>query len=187
MIEELALVAETLANDGEPPAELRISLWSARPMADLFRASFSSVSRIWRKWNITPYRIETLKFSTVPQLEAKLRDVVGLYMSSPENAVVVSVDEKSPIQALEITRPDQPLSPGHASQCTHDYNRAGTSTPFAALDVLTGKLSADGRCQWHANAEFGDFLVQVAATHPDVELHVVCDNYAKPKHQNVKD
>lgn len=187
VIDELALVVETLANDGKPPAELGISHWSARSMAAWFGASFSSVSRIWRKWNIAPHRIETFKFSTDPQLEAKLRDVVGLYMSPPENAVVVSIDEKSQIQALERTRPDQPLSPGHASQRTHDYKRNGTTTLFAALDVLTGKISADACYQQHTNAEFVDFMDQVAAAHPDVELHVVCDNYATHKHQNVKD
>jgi transposase len=187
VIDEVALVVETLSNEGKPPEQLGISHWSARSMAAWFGASFSSVSRIWRKWGIQPHRIETFKFSTDPELEAKLRDVVGLYMSPPENAVVVSVDEKSQIQALERTRADQPLSFGHPAQRTHDYRRNGTTTLFAALDVLTGKISADACYPRHTNAEFVDFLGQVTAAHPDVELHVVCDNYATHKHQNVKD
>ena len=130
VIDELALVAETLANDGKPPAELGISHWSARSMAAWFGVSFSSVSRIWRKWNIAPHRIETFKFSTDPQLEAKLRDAVGLYMSPPENAVVVSVDEKSQIQALERTGPTS-RSPRTTPPNTHDYKRNGTTTLFA--------------------------------------------------------
>lgn len=186
-IDELALIAETLVNDGIPPAELGISHWSARIMADRFGISFSSVARIWRKWKIQPHRIETFKFSTDPELEAKLRDVVGLYMSPPENAVVLSIDEKTQIQALERTHPDQPLSPRHPSQRTHDYKRNGTTTLFAALDVLTGRISANAFYQRHTNTEFVDFLERVAAAHPDVELHVICDNYATHKHQNVRD
>ena len=92
-IDELALIADTLTNDGKPPAELGISHWSARIMAERHGISFSSVARIWRRWKIQPHRIETFKFSTDPALESKLRDVVGLYMSPPENAVVVSIDE----------------------------------------------------------------------------------------------
>ncbi|XAS67351.1 IS630 family transposase [Micrococcaceae bacterium Sec5.7] len=187
VIDELALIAETLVNDGKPPAELGISHWSARIMAERFAISFSSVARIWRKWKIQPHRIETFKFSTDPQLEAKLRDVVGLYISPPENAVVVSIDEKTQIQALDRTHANQPLSPKHASQQTHDYKRNGTTTLFAALDVLTGKVSANAFYQRHTNTEFVDFLNQVATAHPDVELHVICDNYATHKHQNVKD
>ncbi|WP_081737655.1 IS630 family transposase [Arthrobacter sp. H41] len=186
-IDELALITETLVNDGKPPQELGISHWSARIMADRLGISFSSVARIWRKWKIQPHRIETFKFSTDPQLEAKLRDVVGLYMAPPENAVVVSIDEKTQIQALDRTHANQPLSPDHASQQTHDYKRNGTTTLFAALDVLTGKVSANAFYQRHTNTEFVDFLGQVADAHPEVELHVICDNYATHKHQNVKD
>lgn len=155
-------------------------------MADRLGISFSSVGRIWRKWHIQPHRLDTFKFSTDPELEAKLRDVVGLYMSPPENAVVVSVDEKSQIQALDRTRPDQPLEAGRPAARTHDYKRNGTTTLFAALEIATGKLSADKCYQKHTNVEFVDFLGLVAAAHPDVELHVVCDNYATHKHANVK-
>ena len=186
-IDELALVADTLANDGKPPEELGISHWSARIMAERHGISFSSVARIWRRWKIQPHRIETFKFSTDPALESKLRDVVGLYMSPPENAVVVSIDEKTQIQALSRTGKDQPLAPNNPQQQTHDYKRNGTTTLFAALDVLTGKLSANAFFQKHTNVEFVDFLNRVAEAHPGVDLHVICDNYATHKHQNVKD
>lgn len=185
-IDEIAVIADTLTNDGNPPAELGISHWSARVMAGRHEISFSSVARIWRRWKIQPHRIETFKFSTDPELEAKLRDVVGLYMSPPENAVVVSIDEKTQIQALSRTSPGQPLSPTHPQQQTHDYKRNGTTTLFAALEVLTGKLSANAFYPKHTNVEFVDFLDQVAHAHPAVELHVICDNYATHKHQNVK-
>jgi len=186
VIDELAVVAETLADSGKPPADLGISHWSVRLMADRLGISFASVGRIWRKWNIQPHRLDTFKFSTDPELEAKLRDVVGLYMSPPENAVVVSVDEKSQIQALDRTRPDQPLEKGRPAARTHDCKRNGTTTLFAALEIATGKLSADKCYQKHTNAEFVDFLGLVANAHPDVELHVVCDNYATHKHADVK-
>ena len=186
VIDELSVISETLADSGKPPAELGISHWSVRLMADRLGISFASVGRIWRKWNIQPHRLDTFKFSTDPELEAKLRDVVGLYMSPPENAVVVSVDEKSQIQALDRTRPDQPLERGRPAARTHDYKRNGTTTLFAALEIATGKLSADKCYQKHTNAEFVDFLGLVADAHPNVELHVVCDNYATHKHANVK-
>ena len=186
VIDELKVVAETLADSRKPRADLGISHWSVRLMADRLGISFSSVGRIWRKWKIQPHRLDTLKFSTDPELEAKLRDVVGLYMSPPENAVVVSVDEKSQIQALDRTRPDQPLEKGRPAARTHDYKRNGTTTLFAALDIATGKLSADKCYQKHTNKEFVDLLGLVADDHPDVELHVVCDNYATHKHPNVK-
>lgn len=156
-------------------------------MAERQGVSFSSVARIWRRWKIQPHRIETFKFSTDPALEAKLRDVVGLYLSPPENAVVVSIDEKTQIQALSRTQAEQPLSPTHPLQQSHDYKRNGTTTLFAALNVLTGKLSANAFYQKHTNVEFVDFLGQVADAHPDVELHVICDNYGTHKHQNVMD
>ncbi|GAA4360893.1 IS630 family transposase [Paeniglutamicibacter cryotolerans] len=186
-IDELSLVADTLANDGKPPLELGISHWSARIMAERHVISFSSVARIWRRWKIQPHRIETFKFSTDPALESKLRDVGGLSMSPPANAVVVSIDEKTHIQALSRTAADQPLAPKNLQQQTHDYKRNGTTTLFEALDVLTGKLSANAFYQKHTNVEFVDFLNQVAQAHPFVDVHVICDNYATHKHQNVKE
>ena len=106
IIDDLQVVAETLADSGKPPAELGVSHWSVRLMAQRLGISFSSVGRIWRKWDIQPHRLDTFTFSTDPELEAKLRDVVGLYMCPPENAVAVSIDQKSQIQALDCTRPD---------------------------------------------------------------------------------
>ena len=135
-------------------------------MAAELGISFATVARAWRKWGIQPHRLETFKFSTDPQLEAKIRDVVGLYLSPPDNAVVVSVDEKSQIQALDRTAPMLPLRPGLAERRTHDYKRNGTTTLFAALDVATGKISADACYARHRHQEFLRFLKKVAAAHP---------------------
>lgn len=103
-IDEIAVLAETLADRGNPPAELGVTLWSSRLLASRLGISFATVARIWRRWNIQPHRVETFKFSTDPQLEPKIRDAVGLYLNPPANAVVVSVDEKSQIQALDRTQ-----------------------------------------------------------------------------------
>ena len=144
------------------------------------------MARIWRKWGIQPHRVETFKFSTDPQLEAKIRDVVGLYLDPPGNAVVVSVDEKSQVQALDRTAPMLPLRPGLAARRTHDYVRHGTTTLFAALEVATGKITADACYPRHRHQEFLRFLKKVAAAHPAVELHVVLDNYGTHKHPEVR-
>ena len=180
------MLAETLADKGKPPAHLGASHWSTRLMADRLGISFASVARIWRKWNIQPHRVETFKFSTDPELEAKLRDVVGLYLDPPAGAVVVSVDEKSQIQALDRTQPILPLRQGIPEQQTHDYIRHGTTSLFAALEIATGKVTADARYPRHTNAEFLDFLKLVAKAHPRVKLHVICDNYATHKHDNIR-
>jgi transposase len=140
------------------------------------------VARIWRKWHLQPHRIETFKFSTDPELEAKIRDVVGLYLAPPDNAVVVCVDEKSQVQALERTARGLPLRPGLAERRTHDYTRHGTTTLFAALETATGKVTADACYPRHRHQEFLTFLKQVAAAHPGVDLHVVPDNYGTHKH-----
>ena len=185
-IDEIEVVAATLVNDGRPPARLGITHWSARFLAAELGISFATVARIWRKWNIQPHRIETFKFSTDPQLEAKIRDVVGLYLDPPANAVVVSVDEKSQIQALDRTAPMLPLRPGLAARRTHDYKRHGTTTLFAALEVATGKVTADACYSRHRHQEFLRFLKKVAAAHPGIELHVVLDNYGTHKHPEVR-
>jgi transposase len=111
-IDEIEVVAATLAGDGRPPERLGITHWSARFLAAELGISFASVARIWRKWDIQPHRIETFKFSTDPELEAKVRDVIGLYLAPPDDAVVVSADEKSQIQALDRTAPMLPARPG---------------------------------------------------------------------------
>ncbi len=133
-----------------------------------------------------PHRVETFKFSTDPRLEAKIRDVVGLYLDPPNKAVVVCVDEKSQFQALDRTAPLLPMRFDQAERRTHDYKRHGTTTLFAALEVATGRITADACYPRHRNNEFLAFLKQVARTHPRVELHVVCDNYATHNHPNVK-
>jgi len=185
-IDEIEVVVTTLADDGRPPERLGITHWSARFLAAELGISFASVARIWRKWRIQPHRIETFKFSADPQLEAKIRDVVGLYLDPPENAVVVSVDEKSQIQALDRTAPPLPLRPGLAARRTHDYKRHGTTTLFAALEVATGKITAGACYPRHRHQEFLRFLKKVAAAHPGTGLHVVLDNYGTHKHPAVR-
>jgi transposase len=186
-ISEADVVIATLADDGRPPERLGITHWSARFMAAELGISFASVARIWRKWKIQPHRIETFKFSTDPELEAKIRDVVGLYLAPPEGAVVVSVDEKSQVQALDRTAPMLPLRPGLAARRTHDYKRHGTTTLFAALEIATGKITADACYPRHRHQEFLRFLKKAAAAaHPGTDLHVVLDNYATHKHPDVR-
>lgn len=188
VVDEAMVVVATL---NPPPEELGITHWSARLMADHLRregtpVSFAEVARIWRGWGLQPHRIETFKFSTDPRLEAKIRDVVGLYLEPPANAVVVCLDEKSQIQALDRTAPLLPMRFGHAEARTHDYKRHGTTTLFAALEVATGRITADACYPRHRNGEFLAFLKQVAKAHPRVQLHVVCDNYGTHSHPNVK-
>jgi transposase len=188
VIDESAVITATL---NPPPDELAVTHWSARLLADHLTTaglpvSFAEVARIWRDWGLQPHRIETFKFSTDPQLEAKVRDVVGLYLDPPANAVVVCVDEKSQIQALDRTAPLLPMRFDAAERRTHDYRRHGTTTLFAALEVATGKITADACYPRHRNSEFLAFLKQVAKAHPRVQLHVVADNYAAHNHPNVK-
>jgi transposase len=130
--------------------------------------------------------IEGFKFSTDPELESRIRDVVGLYLDPPANAVVVSVDEKSQIQALDRTAPMLPLRPGLPARQSYDYKRNGTTTLFAALEIATGKITADACYPRHRHQEFLRFLKKAAAAHPGVELHVVLDNYGTHKHPAVR-
>jgi transposase len=186
VIDEVAVLAETLADKGKPPQHLGATHWSTRLMGNRLGISFASVARIWRKWGIQPHRVETFKFSTDPELETKLRDVVGLYLDPPAGAVVVSVDEKSQIQALDRTQPILPLRQGIPEQHTHDYIRHGTTSLFAALEVASGKITADACYSRHTHTEFLAFLKLVAKAHPRVRLCVVCDNYATHKHPVVR-
>ena len=185
-IDEIRVVVATLANGGRPPKRLGITHWSARFLAGELGISFSCVARIWRKWDIQPHRIETFKFSTDPELEAKIRDVVGLYLAPPDNAVVVCVDEKSQIQALDRTAPPLPPRPGLPARRTHDYTRHGTTTLFAALETATGKITADACYPRHRHQEFLKFLKKVAAACPATDLHVVLDNYGTHKHPEIR-
>ena len=181
-VDEVAVVLATLE---PPPERLGVTHWSSRLLAGELGISNVWVARIWRKWGLQPWRRETFKFSTDPELEAKVRDVVGLYLNPPEKAVVLSVDEKSQIQALDRTAPILPLRPGLPEKATHDYVRHGTTTLFAALEVATGKVT-DACYPRHRHTEFLRFLKQVAKAYPRVELHIVADNYATHKHPAVQ-
>ena len=144
----------------------------------------ATVARAWRKYRIQPWRRETFKFSTDPELEAKVRDVVGLYLNPPTNAIVLCVEEKSQIQALNRTAPILPLRQGLPEKATHDYRRNGTTTLFAALEVATGKVT-DQCYDRHGKAEFLDFLKKVAKAYPRRKLHIVVDNYHTHKHAEI--
>ena len=181
-VDEVAVILATLE---PPPERLGVTHWSSRLLAAELGISNVWVARIWRKWGLQPWRRETFKFSTDPQLEAKVRDVVGLYLNPPEKAVVLSVDEKSQIQALDRTAPILPMQPGLPEKATHDYVRHGTTTLFAALEVATGKVT-DACYPRHRHTEFLRFLKQVAKAYPRVELHIVADNYATHKHPAVQ-
>ena len=176
------VVAATLT---PPPKSLGVTHWSSRLLGDRLGIEHSTVASIWKEYGVRPWRSETFKFSTDPELEAKVIDVVGLYLAPPENAVVLCVDEKSQIQALNRTQKTLPMQPGRAEQRTHDYVRHGTATLFAALEIATGKVT--GLCkQRHRHQEFLAFLKHVARAYPDVELHLVMDNYSTHKHATVK-
>ena len=182
VIDDVAVVVATVQ---APPEALGVTHWSARLLGKHLGISFASVARIWREWNLQPWRRETFKFSTDPELDAKVRDVVGLYLNPPDKAVVVCIDEKSQIQALDRTAPILPIRPGLPEKATHDYVRHGTTTLFAALEVATGKVT-DACHPRHTHAEFLAFLKQVAKAYPRVPLHVVADNYATHTHPAVQ-
>ncbi len=167
-----------------PPPQLGVTHWSSRLLARQVGVHHATVARLWAEYGIQPWRLGTFKFSTDPQLEAKVRDVVGLYLHPPEGAIVLCVDEKSQIQALDRTAPMLPVRPGLPARRTHDYVRHGTTTLFAALEVATGKVT-DACYQRHRHSEFLRFLKQVAKAYPRRTLHVVCDNYATHKHPAV--
>ncbi len=180
-IEQAQVVVATLQ---PPPGRLGVTHWSSRLLANELGIGNATVAKIWRKWDLQPWRVETFKFSTDPELDAKVRDVVGLYMNPPENAVVLCIDEKTQIQALDRTAPILPLRAGVPEKQTHDYKRNGTTALFAALEVATGKVT-DTCYERHTNTEFLAFLKLVAKAYPRRKLHVVCDNYATHKHPNV--
>lgn len=160
--------------------------WSIRTMAAVCGLSRSSVNRIWRKYNLKPHRQKTFKLSKDPNFVEKVKDVVGLYMAPPDRAVVLCIDEKSQIQALDRTQPMLPMRPGQAERRTHDYKRQGTTSLFAALDVATGKVV--GEChQKHGAAEFVKFLRTVdRSVDKALQVHVVIDNFAAHKTKEVK-
>jgi len=161
--------------------------WSSRGMAKASGLSVSSVQRIWRAFGLQPHRLESFKLSSDPDFVAKVRDVVGLYVAPPEHAIVLCVDEKSQIQALDRSQPLLPMRPGQPARRSHDYKRHGVTSLFAALDIATGKVI--GRClPRHRAAEFRKFLDQIEANVPEhLEVHLVMDNYATHKTRLVRD
>ena len=160
--------------------------WSVRSMAKSQKVSPATVHRIWKRHKLQPHRVESFKFSNDPEFAFKVRDIVGLYLNPPDKAVVLSVDEKSQIQALDRTQPILPLRPGLPERQTHDYERHGTTTLFAALNVLEGTII--GECQpRHRHQEFLWFLDRIdQAVEPDLAIHLVLDNYGTHKHPEVK-
>jgi len=178
----LAVLTKTAS---ETPANA--THWSRASMAQAADISPSSVGRIWREAGLKPHRIDTFKVSNDPQFEEKVADVVGLYMNPPDKAMVLCIDEKSQIQALDRTQPGLPMKRGRAATMTHDYKRNGTTTLFAALDVKSGMVI--GECQSrHRAKEFIRFLKKIdRAVQKHLDLHLIMDNYATHKTPEVKD
>jgi transposase len=160
--------------------------WSCRSMAKAQGVSPATVQRIWSARGLKPHRVETFKLSNDKRFEEKLVDVVGLYLNPPEKAIVLSMDEKSQIQALDRTQPSLPMKPGRAGTMTHDYKRNGTTTLFAALDVLTGRVI--GEClPRHRHIEFLKFLRTIDREVPNgLQIHLILDNYSTHTHANVE-
>ena len=175
----LSLTLETTPQDA--------THWSTRSMAARSGLSHMTVRRIWRAFGLQPHRTETFKLSSDPFFIDKVRDVVGLYLNPPERALVLCVDEKSQIQALDRTRPLLPMRPGQVERRTHDYSRHGTTSLFAALDAHTGKVL--GRChRRHRSLEFRKFLDTIDAAVPaELDVHLIVDNYATHKTTRIRD
>src|SRR5579859_3230833 len=171
-----AVIVRTLENCPENGTH-----WSSRGMAKASGLSVSTVQRIWRAFGLQPHRLETFKLSTDPNFVAKVRDVVGLYVSPPEHTIVLCVDEKSQIQALDRSQPMLPMRPGQPARRSHDYKRHGTTSLFAALDIAAGRVI--GKCYArHRAVEFRKFLDEIEAAVPaDLDVHLVIDNYATHK------
>ena len=169
----IALTLETTPKDA--------THWSTRAMARRSGLSHNTVSRIWRAFALQPHRTETFKLSADPLFIEKVRDIVGLYLNPPDRALVLCVDEKSQIQALDRTRPLLPLRPGQAERRTHDYVRHGTTSLFAALDARTGQVI--GQChRRHRALEFRKFLDAIESAVPaELDVHLIADNYATHK------
>jgi transposase len=176
-----AVVVKTLESQPENATH-----WSSRAMAKVSGISTSSVQRIWRAFGLQPHRVETFKLSKDPLFIDKVRDVVGLYLNPPERALVLCVDEKSQIQALDRSAPILPLRPGVPERRTHDYKRHGTTSLFAALNAVTGEVI--GKCyNRHRAREFKKFLAEIEANVPDdMDIHIIIDNYATHKTPAIK-
>jgi len=171
-----------LTRHGKPVGQTH---WSCRTMAAQVGVSPATVQRVWAARGFKPHLVKTFKLSNDPRFEEKLIDVVGLYLAPPDNAIVLCLDEKSSVQALDRTQPSLPMTKGRAATMTHDYKRNGTTTLFAALDVLTGKVI--GQClPRHRHEEFLKFLRKLDREVPKgLQVHLICDNYATHKHPDV--
>jgi len=181
-----ATIAQVLALPcGQPPKGG--THWTGRMVAKAVGVSLSAVQRLWEAHRLQPHRIRTFKKSNDPAFAAKVEDIVGLYLNPPAHAVVVSIDEKSQIQALDRTQPGLPMKPGRCGTMTHDYKRHGTTTLFAALNILDG--SVVGRCMpKHTHQEFIKFLAAVERAVPAGKIiHAIADNYATHKHPKVRE
>ncbi|MEZ5941266.1 MAG: IS630 family transposase [Planctomycetaceae bacterium] len=159
--------------------------WSTRTLAKRLGTSKDTVQRVWKQHNLQPHLINTFKVSNDPNFEEKLHDAVGLYLNPPEHAIVLSVDEKSQIQALNRTQKSLSMFPGRLGTLTHDYKRNGTTTLFAAMNIADGSVLADFK-QRHRHQEWLDFLKTINAAYPEGELHIICDNDATHKHEKVR-
>jgi len=180
---EEAVIEKTVTE--KPPAEVATH-WSTRLMAKAMGLSDDAVGRIWRKYGLKPHQVRRFKLSRDPRLVEKIHDVVGLYLDPPTHAVVFSFDEKSQMQALDRTQPGLPLKRGRAGTMTHDYKRHGTTTLFAALNVVTGEVLHECMSR-HRHGEFLKFLKKLDATvEPHLDVHVILDNYATHKHRKVR-
>jgi len=167
----------------KPPAATH---WSVRSLAKVVGISHTSVQRIWKAHELKPHLVKTFKLSNDKRFIEKVQDVIGLYLDPPDKALVLSVDEKSQIQALDRTQPGLPIKKGRAGTMTHDYKRNGTTTLFAALDVATGHVI--GQCmKRHRHQEWLKFLRRIEAeTLPHLDVHLIADNYATHKHPKVR-
>jgi transposase len=177
-------IAAVISRVTQPPAGL--GRWSVRSMAREIGISPASVYKIWKHNELKPHLVRTFKISTDPNFEQKFWDVIGLYLNPPEKALVLCCDEKSQVQALERTQPGLPLGLGHIRTRTHDYKRHGTLTLFAALNYLEGKIISRTE-QKHTHVEWLRFMKQIERqTPPELQIHLIADNYAAHKHPKVK-
>lgn len=177
---EAEILAATLERPDEP-----LTHWSARRLAQRLGVPKSTILRVWKRNGLQPHRQETFKYSNDPLLEEKVIDLVGLYLDPPEKAVILSVDEKCQVQALERTQDPLPMRPGNPETRTHDYKRHGTTTLFAALNVATGEVIGQFE-ERHRHQELLRFLQTIDERYPDGEIHLIIDNYSPHKHPSVK-
>jgi hypothetical protein len=168
-----------------PPKKLGVTHWSTRLLAKHLGTGDATVAKAWRNYGVQPWRTKSFRSLTDPELVTKVVDVVGLHLAPPDNAIVLSVDEKSQIRALDRTMPILPMQPGLIERRSHDYVRHGTTTLFAALEIATGRVTAALKPR-HRHQEILAFPKQVARGYPEGELHPAMDNYAAHKHPAVR-